>query len=85
MCSAELKYVNLRRFFWKVQEKHHDCYTHRQDIKCSCAVAVRSGKDVFVIDVCNSKTVISFPSCEDKVLNVIKKNDKYYKVIKILM
>lgn len=47
--------------------------------RCSCAVAVRSGKDVFIVDICD-KQFIHFPSCGDGVLKVIKTNDKYFKV-----
>lgn len=66
--------------YQKVQEKHHICSPGYSYPRCSCAVAVRSGRDIFVVDICNSRTVINFPSCEDKILNVIKKNDRYYKV-----
>ena len=64
----------------KVQEKHHLCHPSYSYPRCSCAVAVRSGKDIFTVDICNSRTIINFPLCEDKTLNVIKKNDRYYKV-----
>lgn len=43
-------------------------------------MAVRSGKDVFIVDICNKQHIIHFPSCGDGVLKVIKKNDRYYKV-----
>lgn len=66
---------------WQVQTKHHLCDPNQGIPRCNCAVAVRSGKDVFLIDFCNSVTIINFPSCEDKVLKVIKTNDRYYKVI----
>lgn len=66
--------------YCKVQEKHHLCHEDYLYPQCSCAVAVRSGKDVFIIDVCDSKFKIHFPSCDDQVLKVIKANDKYYKV-----
>lgn len=66
--------------FLKVQEKHHLCHERYTYPRCSCAVAVRSGKDVFMVDICNSKSIIHFPSCGDRVLKVIKTNDRYYKV-----
>ena len=69
----------------KVQEKHHLCYASYSYPRCSCAVAVRSGKDVFIVDICNSRTIINFPSCEDKVLKVIKVNDRYYKVCLVIL
>ena len=67
-------------FFRKVQEKHHLCHPRYPYPRCSCAVAVRSGKDVFIVDICNAKTVINFPTCDDKILKVIKVDDRYYKV-----
>lgn len=51
--------------------------------RCSCAVAVRSGKDVFIVDICNKQPIIHFSSCGDGVLKVIKTNDKYFKVFLI--
>lgn len=56
------------------------CHPNHQYPRCSCAVAVRSGKDVFIIDICNSKSIIHFPSCDDGTLKVIKTDDRYYKV-----
>lgn len=43
-------------------------------------VVVWLGKDVFMIDVCDLKFLIYFLFCGDKVLKVIRINDKYYKV-----
>lgn len=67
-------------FYQKVQEKHHRCHQRYPYPRCSCAVAVRSGKDVFIVDICNSRAIINFPSCGDKVMKVIKVNDRNYKV-----
>ena len=64
----------------KVQQKHHRCHRRYSYPRCSCAVAVRSGKDVFIVDICNYNAIINFPSCGDKVLKVIKVNDRNYKV-----
>lgn len=60
------------------------CHPDYSYPRCSCAVAVRSGKDVFIVDICNIKPIIDFPSCGDGVLKVIKINDKYFKVSLIL-
>lgn len=38
------------------------------------------GKDVFMVDICNLKFIIYFLFCGDRVLKVIKINDRYYKV-----
>lgn len=43
-------------------------------------MAVRSGKDVFIVDICNKQQIIHFPSCGDGILKVIIRNDKYYRV-----
>lgn len=67
----------------KVQERHHWCHPERSYPRCSCAVAVSSGKDVFIVDICNKQPIIHFPSCGDGVLKVIKTNDKYFKVFLI--
>nr|XP_022312815.1 uncharacterized protein LOC111117870 isoform X2 [Crassostrea virginica] len=82
-CQLDGTFVLYRndQFEQEVQEKHHLCYPRYTYPRCSCAVAVRSGKDIFTVDICNSRTIINFPLCEDKTLNVIKKNDRYYKII----
>uniref|UniRef100_A0A8W8NV44 VWFD domain-containing protein n=1 Tax=Magallana gigas TaxID=29159 RepID=A0A8W8NV44_MAGGI len=82
-CQLDGTFILYRNshFNQEVQEKHHLCYPAYSYPRCSCAVAVRSGKDVFMVDICNSKSIIHFPSCGDRVLKVIKTNDRYYKVI----
>nr|XP_022310403.1 uncharacterized protein LOC111115834 isoform X2 [Crassostrea virginica] len=82
-CQLDGTFVLYRNdpFEQEVQEKHHLCHPSYSYPRCSCAVAVRSGKDIFTVDICNSRTIINFPLCEDKTLNVIKKNDRYYKII----
>ncbi|XP_062601346.1 uncharacterized protein LOC134263057 isoform X2 [Saccostrea cucullata] len=63
----------------EVQEKHFSCYT---GVTCNCAVAVRSGRDIFTIDICtNNRELINFPLCEDKVLRVTKLTDRRYMVL----
>ncbi|XP_062603711.1 uncharacterized protein LOC134265508, partial [Saccostrea cucullata] len=82
-CQLDGTFILYRNeiFQQEVQEKHHMCHPARSYPRCTCAVAVRSGKDVFIVDICGTQTVINFPSCEDKVLKVIKATDKHYKVI----
>nr|XP_034320141.1 uncharacterized protein LOC117687527 isoform X50 [Crassostrea gigas] len=81
-CQLDGTYILYRnhRFKQEVQERHHLCHPDRSYPRCSCAVAVSSGKDVFIVDICNKQPIIHFPSCGDGVLKVIKTNDKYYKV-----
>ncbi|XP_062607422.1 von Willebrand factor D and EGF domain-containing protein-like, partial [Saccostrea cucullata] len=63
----------------EVQEKHFMC-TH--GATCNCAVAVRSGRDVFTIDMCGrQREIINFPLCDDSVLKVVKKADRLYEVL----
>ncbi|XP_062578161.1 LOW QUALITY PROTEIN: uncharacterized protein LOC134240066 [Saccostrea cucullata] len=82
-CQLDGTFILYRNeiFQQEVQEKHHMCHPDYSYPRCTCAVAVRSGKDVFIVDICSTQTVINFPSCEDKVLKVIKATDKLYKVI----
>jgi hypothetical protein len=48
--------------------------------RCVCGLAARSGKDVLIIDACNTQHYMDFPVCEDSALKVIKEGDKAYKV-----
>ncbi|XP_061167273.1 uncharacterized protein LOC133176126 [Saccostrea echinata] len=82
-CQMDGTFILYRNKIYQqeVQEKHHKCYHAYNYPRCTCAVAVRSGKDVFIVDICNTQTIINFPTCEDKVLKVIKTSDKLYKVI----
>ncbi|XP_060064920.1 LOW QUALITY PROTEIN: von Willebrand factor D and EGF domain-containing protein-like [Ylistrum balloti] len=51
-------------------------------VYCVCAIAVRAGGDVFVIDRCPGiyRPVFQFRSCEDYLLDVRKINDNVYKI-----
>ncbi|XP_062585436.1 von Willebrand factor D and EGF domain-containing protein-like, partial [Saccostrea cucullata] len=63
----------------EVQEKHYMC---QPDAACNCAAAVRSGRDIFTIDICNGgQQIINFPLCDDGVLKVVKKNDRRYEIL----
>ena len=62
----------------KVQEKTATCTRHA---KCTCAVSVRDGGDVFTINLCGRSKVIDFVSCKDNILDVHELNNKLtYKV-----
>ncbi|KAL3846695.1 hypothetical protein ACJMK2_017663 [Sinanodonta woodiana] len=37
---------------------------------CACAVAVRAGGDIFLIDLCGSPGLIKYVSCKDNILDV---------------
>ncbi|XP_062607869.1 uncharacterized protein LOC134269673, partial [Saccostrea cucullata] len=62
----------------QVQVRHHKCFY--PNARCICALAVRSGKDVFVFDACNGRYYINFPICDDKSLKVVKVTDRSYKI-----
>ncbi|XP_061171058.1 von Willebrand factor D and EGF domain-containing protein-like [Saccostrea echinata] len=62
----------------EVQVRHENCWGRP---RCVCAVAARSGQDVFTIDACYKRQYINFPICNDNSLKVIKETDKSYKII----
>lgn len=67
----------MKHFISQVQVRHSICWS---TARCVCAVAARSGQDVFTIDVCNQRQFINFPICNENSLKVIKETDKVYKV-----
>ncbi|XP_048767376.2 uncharacterized protein LOC125674294 [Ostrea edulis] len=62
----------------EVQVRHANCWGSP---RCACAVAARSGQDVFTMDFCDSRRYINFPICKDKSLKVIKETDKLFKIL----
>ncbi|XP_062608125.1 von Willebrand factor D and EGF domain-containing protein-like, partial [Saccostrea cucullata] len=62
----------------QVQVRHHKCFN--PNARCICAIAVRSGRDVFIFDACNGRQYINFPICDDKSLKVVRVTDKSYKI-----
>ncbi|KAL3847606.1 hypothetical protein ACJMK2_018509 [Sinanodonta woodiana] len=48
---------------------------------CACAVAVRAGGDLFMINICSKPRLITFVSCADSILQVTQKNPNFYEVI----
>lgn len=51
------------------------------DPKCACAVAVRAGKDVFMINICGLIKFFGFTHCgEGGILQVVRINDYLYNV-----
>ncbi|XP_056007282.1 uncharacterized protein LOC125666050 [Ostrea edulis] len=82
-CQLDGNFILYRNtpFNQEVQVKHHLCHPSHTYPRCTCAVAVRSGRDIFTVDICSGNKLINFPLCEDKVLKVIRKNDKRYQVL----
>lgn len=62
----------------ELQVRHENCWGRP---RCVCALAARSGQDVFTINACNSRQYINFPICNENSLKVIKETDKVYKII----
>ncbi|KAK3588319.1 hypothetical protein CHS0354_014894, partial [Potamilus streckersoni] len=53
----------------EVQLKTKSCYRNGGTPFCPCGVAVRAGRDVFVVDKCDSPQKIHMKQCLDGVLN----------------
>jgi hypothetical protein len=52
---------------------------------CACGIAIRAGKDVFMINRCGSMNYLGFTKCEDGgILQVIRINDYTYDVSNVL-
>ncbi|KAK3609733.1 hypothetical protein CHS0354_011424 [Potamilus streckersoni] len=47
---------------------------------CACAVAVRAGGDLFMINICSTPRLISFVSCAESILQVTRMSPNLYKV-----
>ncbi|XP_061171056.1 von Willebrand factor D and EGF domain-containing protein-like [Saccostrea echinata] len=62
----------------EVHVRHHKCFW--PNARCICALAARSGRDVFIFDACNGRRYINFPICDDKSLKVVKVTDMSYKI-----
>ncbi|XP_048779375.2 von Willebrand factor D and EGF domain-containing protein-like isoform X2 [Ostrea edulis] len=62
----------------EVQVRHTSCWKYP---RCVCAVAARSGQDVFTINFCDQNRYINFPICRDHSMKVIKESDITYKII----
>ncbi|XP_062574323.1 von Willebrand factor D and EGF domain-containing protein-like, partial [Saccostrea cucullata] len=70
---------------WKynqeVQTRHEKCHAKYPFPQCTCAVSIQSGKDVFMIDICENNNFMDFLICQDNVIEVYKITDKNYKVL----
>ncbi|XP_060570056.1 uncharacterized protein LOC132728427 [Ruditapes philippinarum] len=63
----------------EVQEQTKIC--NRGWATCACGVAIRAGKDVFMINRCGSISYLGFTKCEDGgILQVVRINDYRYNV-----
>ncbi|KAH3803304.1 hypothetical protein DPMN_157008 [Dreissena polymorpha] len=63
----------------EVQQKTHDCWGVAI---CACGVAVRAGKDVFMINKCGGLNYMDFTQCgEGGILEVIPLNSGEYRIL----
>ncbi|XP_052266898.1 uncharacterized protein LOC127868846 isoform X3 [Dreissena polymorpha] len=69
------KYENI-----EIQHRIANCTDGKSLAKCNCGVAVRAGRDVYVINVCNGYIDIGYRQCWDKALTVKKENDYTYTI-----
>lgn len=65
----------------QVQHKISHCTDASSKAKCNCGVAVRAGRDVYVINVCDRFLDIGYRHCGDDALTVKKDNDFTYTVL----
>ncbi|KAL3846768.1 hypothetical protein ACJMK2_017727 [Sinanodonta woodiana] len=47
---------------------------------CACAVAVRAGGDIFLIDLCGSPGLIKYVSCKESILDVRQITPYFYQI-----
>ncbi|KAH3858727.1 hypothetical protein DPMN_101354 [Dreissena polymorpha] len=64
----------------EIQHRIANCTDGNNPAKCNCGVAVRAGRDVYVINVCNGYIDIGYRQCSDKALTVKKENDYTYTI-----
>ncbi|XP_060604052.1 von Willebrand factor D and EGF domain-containing protein-like [Ruditapes philippinarum] len=66
----------------EVQERTKYCFGGGRGPVCACAVAVRAGADVFMINRCGTINFLDFVNCDDGgIIQVEKLNDAVYKII----
>ncbi|XP_052262075.1 uncharacterized protein LOC127865958 isoform X2 [Dreissena polymorpha] len=81
--EAEGDYILYRHDIYKNVEIQHriaNCTDGNSKAKCTCGVAVKAGRDVYVINVCNGYIDIGYRQCWDKALTVKKENDYTYTI-----
>ncbi|XP_053384896.1 uncharacterized protein LOC128550257 [Mercenaria mercenaria] len=75
------EYIMYRHKFYtnvEIQHKVAPCTNENDKAKCNCGVAVRAGRDVYVINVCDNLLDIGHKHCGDEALTVKKDNDFTY-------
>ncbi|XP_062609644.1 uncharacterized protein LOC134271468 [Saccostrea cucullata] len=65
----------------QVQTRHEKCHDSYPFPQCTCAVSVKSGRDLFMIDVCENNNFVDFLRCQDNVIKVYKEEDKLFKIL----
>ncbi|XP_060556762.1 von Willebrand factor D and EGF domain-containing protein-like, partial [Ruditapes philippinarum] len=65
----------------EVQQTIKQCDYGWEIAKCTCAVGIKAGQDVFMINRCGSPTLFAFTQCGDGgILDVQRVNDLLYRV-----
>ncbi|XP_052799316.1 von Willebrand factor D and EGF domain-containing protein-like [Mya arenaria] len=74
-----MMYIN-KAYDIEVQQKTKPC--NRNYAMCACGVAVRAGKDVFMINRCGAIHFIDFVHCgEGGILDVLEVNSEKYRIL----
>ncbi|XP_053386618.1 von Willebrand factor D and EGF domain-containing protein-like [Mercenaria mercenaria] len=66
-----------------VQMKTVRCDNDRAN--CTCAVSVRAGGDIFLINLCNGMKFIGMTTCNDNLLDIQKYSDLEYQMLKYFL
>ncbi|XP_060574617.1 von Willebrand factor D and EGF domain-containing protein-like [Ruditapes philippinarum] len=61
----------------EIQERTTSCFSVNRRPFCTCAVAVRAGGDVFLINLCNDLKFIGMTACKDNGALVIRLLDQF--------
>ncbi|XP_052268670.1 uncharacterized protein LOC127870050 [Dreissena polymorpha] len=80
--AEEGDYILYSHSLYKQVEIQHRIVNCTDDspAKCNCGVAVRAGRDIYVINVCDRYIDIGYRQCWDKALTVKKENDYTYTI-----
>ncbi|XP_060574625.1 von Willebrand factor D and EGF domain-containing protein-like [Ruditapes philippinarum] len=90
MCTGDGKIYDNNEFagefilYWNteynivIQEKTTSCFSESEEKGpfCTCAVAIRAGGDIFLINLCNDLKFIGMTACKDNGALVIRKQDE---------
>ncbi|XP_052788060.1 uncharacterized protein LOC128222920 [Mya arenaria] len=61
-------------------EIHHKLERCNAGAMCNCGIAVKAGRDVYIISTCENRLQIGYTQCDDNVLVAKKETDTSYKI-----